>query len=74
MFGRSLALAVASMGLFGLLGCQEDNESGASGGQALQKPANTPSPEDYAKGGGAKIAPETAEGDSKPANASQANP
>jgi len=44
---RSLALAVATVGLFGLVGCGEDNEKTAGNGEAITKPANAPTPEEY---------------------------
>jgi len=49
LFARSLVLAVASAGLVGLVGCGEDNESAAGGGQGITKPANAPTPEEYNK-------------------------
>jgi len=48
-FSRSLALVVAPLGLLGLVGCQEDNEKAGGGDTSIQKPANTPSPEEYSK-------------------------
>jgi len=36
------------MGLLGLMGCGEDNESAAGGGETITKPANAPTPEQYA--------------------------
>jgi len=47
MFSRSLALAVASAGLIGFVGCGEDNEK--AGGEAITKPAGAPTAEEYSK-------------------------
>jgi len=52
-----LALALGAAALLVLPGCQEGNESSAGDASKYQKPANTPSPADYAKGAGKTVTP-----------------
>jgi len=56
-FSGHLALAMTATALFGLAGCQESNETAAGGGTQYEKPANVPSPADYAKGAGKTATP-----------------
>jgi len=68
MISRSLALAVTSLGLFGLVGCGEDNEKAAGGeGPPGVKGAGTVDPKTYGKAGAGDMAPKTEEGSSTPA-------